>query len=192
MSAIDYCDTNLTYFDKDTKLGDVGIKYYIDEYLIPKGYTQNDYRDVSRKNLTFDMYVRKTNPRDEEWKVEIKKNLPFNNSIIMEDYTNCNTLLGPERKGWALKTECDWMVSINTQNGDMVFVDMRVVKPFYLQAINEDAFIKKYPLRKNKITQFSNGGRAQGAIRIIRYEDFPERSLWLYNRKTNPELTLIK
>lgn len=184
---------DITYFDEDCRIGDVGVQYYINEYLIPKGYGTHDYTDMTASHSTFDLWVRKSSPKEEFWKVEIKRNLPDTNKIVMEEYTNIRPDLGPIQLGWAMKNECDWLVSINTNSGNMVFMDMRVINPFYQKASPTASFTELYPLTTNKkITQFKNGKQARGAIRWVPYAAFPENSLWLYNKKTHPELTLIK
>lgn len=98
---------------------------------------------------------------------EIKTNYRDDRKIIIEEYTNKNTDLGPISLGWFYKTEADLLIFISKKTRTMVFV------PFTDQfRIQYEKIKEKFQLRPNKISQEGNR-QWQSAFRMIPLDSMP-------------------
>lgn len=92
---------------------------------------------------------------------EVKLNYKDDKNLIFEDYTNINTKLGKESKGWVYKSKADKIVFISKSTHTMVMVPFTDEFKTHYETIKEE-----YPLIKNSVSQ-KGSSKWQSAFRRV-------------------------
>lgn len=150
----------ITNFYDDIEKGKIGEEIFKTDYL---DYNNIKYADVRKQpeyqKQDIDFVTR-------YYTYEVKTNYKDNQYLILEEYTNCNKDLGPITYGWLSKSQADRLVFVSKETRTMIFLNFsETFKECYLEIRNN------YQLVKNRITDFQNGNKRQGAYRQIYLND---------------------
>jgi len=107
---------------------------------------------------------------------EIKTNYKDNQTLIFEEYTNINELLGKISFGWIYKSKADLIVFISKLTETMIFLPMTEKLKEHYELIKNN-----FELIYNKISVNKNS-KWQSAFRIIPFSSLNEH-ISIYQKK---------
>ena len=138
--------------------GKPGERIFLEDFLIFLGIKYKDVTGCQQFQVIDTDFITNIG------KYEIKTSYKDNKKIIIEDFTNVNSNLGPISYGWINKSKADLMVFVSKKTRTMVFLPFtKHFKKFYHN--NKD----RWKLQWNEISEHK-GRKWQSAFRSVPFD----------------------